>query len=390
MSNVKLYLILLILFYTLFINGCFLPQAYAQTGKLSLPWLKTVGNQIVTEDTNQPVLLQGANVMRSEWAWKNSVPFDMTWENKVIPEMVINWKGNVIVRGFASDPVNNDNIDYLRMLDQHVSLAQTYNIYIVFVWRSDTIDGLQPNRPDASAESALVKLATRYHGISNVVYGLQVEPHGVDWLSLRPQFETMVDAIRLASVPYVPIIMVPGANYSKSVASAITDPVKRVNIVYKPHGYYASAESQTNFGSAYDAGLPIFIAEFGPTGSATMDDTIALLKFTRDRGIGWAAWWLDYANPGTEALVDQINLSPTDPWGITAKNEMLTTPTIPRIRCLPIGDIDCQGQVNTLDFSIMLMDFGTPNSRSDLDDTGYVDMQDLLILLGNFGTVFTP
>jgi hypothetical protein len=33
-----------------------------------LPWLKTTGNKTVAADTGSPVLLHGANFMRSDWA----------------------------------------------------------------------------------------------------------------------------------------------------------------------------------------------------------------------------------------------------------------------------------------------------------------------------------
>ena len=74
----------------------------------SLPWLKTAGNKIVTED-GQEVILRGANIMRAEYNAKavgiNATNLD--WEKKAIPELAKNWNGNVLVRGFASDPVNS-------------------------------------------------------------------------------------------------------------------------------------------------------------------------------------------------------------------------------------------------------------------------------------------
>jgi Cellulase (glycosyl hydrolase family 5) len=291
-----------------------------------LPWLKTTGNKIVAADTGSPVLLHGANFMRSDWTYN----YSMTFEQAAIPEMK-KWGGNVIVRGFASDPVNGNNAQYLAMLDQYVSLAQANQMYVVFVWRSDAPDGAQPNVPDASAKAALPKLAARYKGNPQVMYGLQVEPHGTgsDWATLRPVFETMVDAIRVASAPYVPIVMVPGSSYSKDVSGAITDPVKRSNIVYKPHAYEASTDYQAMFGNTYNAGLPVFIGEFAPSDGATMVDMNALISYTQQRGIGWAAWWMDYSNQVTSALVlSATNLSPASPWGTTVRNAMLTTPTV--------------------------------------------------------------
>ena len=310
------------------IGTLFMAPSSAQTNStgVAMPWLKTIGNKIVAADTGNPVLLHGANLMRSDWTYN----YGTAWEQAAIPELK-KWGANVVVRGFASNPVNSNTATYLAMLDKYVSLAQANQMYIVFVWRSDAPDGAQPNVPDASAKAALPKLAARYRGNPHVMFGLQVEPHGTgsDWATLRPVFESMVDAIRVASAPYVPIVMVPGSSYSKDVSGAITNPVKRSNVVYKPHAYEASTEYQAMFGNTHNAGLPVFIGEFAPTDGATMREMNALIAYTKQRGIGWAAWWMDYSNQVTEALVlSSTNLSPAGSWGTTVRNAMLTTPTI--------------------------------------------------------------
>src|SRR6266545_1422672 len=184
----------------------------ANAAMVPVPWLKTVGNKIVTANTDQEVTLRGANVMRSEWELK------MDLERAVIPIMAGQWKGNVILRGFASDPVNGGDSQYLGMLDEHMSLAEANHMYVIFAWRSYGIDGAQPNMPDDQAQQALVKLAQRYRGKPNVMYALQVEPHDVTWSQVQPRYVQMVDAIRTASSPYKPIIMVPGVDWSRATA----------------------------------------------------------------------------------------------------------------------------------------------------------------------------
>ena len=288
-----------------------------------LPWLKTSGNQIVSADTNQPVVLRGANVLVSEWEGT------MDWDSQAIPELA-KWGGNVILRGYASEPVNNNDATYLDILDGHVSVAQANNMYIIFAFRSSVIDGAQPAQPDNAATQSLVALATRYKDKPNVMYALQAEPGRVPWSELRPQFESMVDAIRAATAPNVPIIFIPGTDGSHDVTGAITDPVKRENVVYKIHEYGHSDEYQERIGSVYDAGLPVFIGEFGPSAAevSTMADMPAFFQFTRDRGIGWAAWFLtSTATDGGESLMN-ADLSPQSPWGVAVKNELGVPPGV--------------------------------------------------------------
>ncbi|MFL5587422.1 MAG: cellulase family glycosylhydrolase [Ktedonobacteraceae bacterium] len=289
----------------------------------TLPWLKTSGNTIVKED-GQEVILRGANIMRAEW--DNS----MNWENRAIPELAVNWHGNVLTRGFASDPVNNGDAMYLGLLDDLVSLAEENRMYLILAWRSFGINGDQPAMPDHNVQNALVSLAARYNGRSHVIYALQVEPHDeggivVSWATLRPLFETMADAIRSAAAPFEPLVMIPGTNWSRDLSGAITDPLSRPNVVYKTHPYNASSEFQGLFGDAYDAGLPVFVGEFAVDQGMTMTDVSDLLAFTRVRHIGWAAWLLDY---GTFPLMNEADLSPTTPYGTTVQAEMLTTPPI--------------------------------------------------------------
>jgi hypothetical protein len=83
-----------------------------------VPWRKTVGNKIVTADTDQEMTLRG------EWD--------------------------------------------LEMLDEHVSLDEASHLYVTFAWRSHSINGTQPNLPDPPARQALVQLAQRYRGKPNV------------------------------------------------------------------------------------------------------------------------------------------------------------------------------------------------------------------------------
>jgi hypothetical protein len=292
-----------------------------------VPWLKTVGNKIVTANTDQEVTLRGANVLRSEW--ESDLGMDL--ERAGIPVMANQWKGNVVLRGFASDPVNSGDSRYLGVLDEHVALAEANHMYVVFAWRSHEIHGDQPEMPDDSAQQALATLAQRYRGKPNVMYALQVEPHDVTWGQLQPRFVRMVDAIRTASAPYKPIIMAPGTDWSRDVSGAITNPVARENVVYKSHPYNSQSQFQHQFIDAHNAGLPVFIGEFGylPDGGMLMSDVNALLAVARQRNLGWTAWILDDSTGNTALVTNGSTFDPTSPYGTAIKNEMTTTPPLP-------------------------------------------------------------
>jgi mannan endo-1,4-beta-mannosidase len=278
----------------------------------------------IVDATGRPIILRGANVMHAEWAGH------LEWERRAIPEFATNWNASVLIRGFASDPVNRGDPAYLSQLDELVDLSETHNLYLVLAWRSHVVNGPQPPQPDAAARTALAALAGRYRSRPHVVYALQVEPHTqnltlVRWARLRPMFETMVDEIRAASAPFEPLVMIPGTDWSRDLRGAIDDPVDRPNVVYKTHPYNPSRDFQALFGRAHDAGLPVFVAEFAPANPQqhthmTMDDVRDLLAFTRARRIGWAAWLLDYE---THSLMNEEDLTPTSPYGEAVRAELL-------------------------------------------------------------------
>jgi Cellulase (glycosyl hydrolase family 5) len=303
-----------------------------------MPWLAASGRNVVIAGTSRAIVLHGVNVMESEW--RNN----LKWESKALPVLSARqanihsssqaitsssgvWHGNVVVHGFASAPINDGDERYLSLIDRYVSMTRANREYLILSWRSHAKNGDQPGYPDAGAQRSLTTLAARYRGDSHVMFSLQVEPHHVTWSFVQPIFERIVDAVRKAAAPYQPIVFVPGVNWGKDISGAIDAPVRRANIVYTSHPYTSSRHFARYFGSAHDAGLPVFIGEFGPTPSMSMADVRYLLHYTRQRGIGWAAWGYEYdANP---SLID-ASLKPTNPFGSAVRSAMLGTPVVSR------------------------------------------------------------
>ncbi len=298
------------------------------------PWLHTCGNQIRTPDGEQ-VILRGANYMRSEWG------LEIEWgRDKALPALAQNWHGNVVVRGFASRPVIDPaytytpswsnpptitSAQYLSWLDQEQQAAADHGMYIVYSWRSQGIDGPQLLKPDAEATTALVTLAQRYKDRPNVIFGLQVEPHHTDWEELLPLYNSMVTAIREATAPRRHLIMVPGTVWSRDTSWAVTQPVTAdggINIVYKSHPYEKDTQLfRRDFMQTHEAGLPVFVGEFGVAQEMTLQHVDELLSLTQDNAISWAAWIFDYDSPSS-LLTGRNNLTPTTGYGEHVKNAM--------------------------------------------------------------------
>jgi hypothetical protein len=295
----------------------------AASAGADLPRLKTEGRRMVTDPGGHEVVLRGANIMGSEWDGS------MEWERRAFPMLAGEWHGNVVVRGFAADPVNARDATYLSWLDEYVALAETNRVYVVFAFRSYAINGAQPRMPGRRAQRALAFLAGRYRDRANVIYGLQVEPHDVGWRTLRPRFEAMVDAIDAAAAPHAPLVMVPGIAWSRDIRPAIAAPVRRANVVYNAHPYGPARDFESHLGRVRAAGLPVFVGEFGeaPELGMAMSDVQALLRYTDERRIGWAAWIFD--SKGPPVLLASRDGTPTIPYGLAVKAAMMTTPRVP-------------------------------------------------------------
>jgi hypothetical protein len=122
--------------------------------------------------------------------------------------------------------------------------------------------------------------------------------------------------------------MVPGTNWSRNLLEAVASPVDRDDVVYKSHPYNRAADFQALFGSAHDAGWPVFIGEFGPFDPMTMADVGSLLDFAREREIGWAAWSFDHDDDNPLHKLVDSSLTPTDPYGRLVKDAMVTTSSL--------------------------------------------------------------
>lgn len=294
------------------------------------PRLKVLGDKIVRVDNNAEVILRGANFLRYEWDGSTNA------ETTLIPKMRNEWGGNIVMLGYAADPVlNNSNHiyggNYRSLIDSIVATCKTNDVYIVIAFRSYGINGPQATDiPDQRAQDSLAFLADRYKSEEHVMFACQVETNGsVSWTQARDFYTSCVAAIHGATVPIKPIVMTSGLDWGRNINGAITNPVAGENVVYKTHPYGVQASFQGWFGEAVDAGLPVFIGEFGqPVHGMEQVDVQAILDYCRPRKIGYTAWMFDYQG-GPAMITSNTTASPTIPYGQSVKASMLATPVNP-------------------------------------------------------------
>lgn len=309
-----------------------------------MPRLSISGSRFVTPD-GQTVILRGANTMRGEYDHTNN---GVSIEESLISHLKGDFLGNVIHRGFATDPVNSNSSFYLAMLDRIVARCKQQGVYCVLSPRSLTVNGKQyPGIPPQSAIDALAKLGARYKDETHVMYTGQVETNNSGgyeptWLEIRDYTERVVDAIRNAAGWSI-IVMSSGRDYGRDVNGAVANPVRRPNVAYKSHCYgptttvYNGPNGWTYRGwnepnkDAINAGLCVFVGEYAvePNVLMAQSDVDNLQAYMLQKGLSCTAWLMD---PQTaENLVTGFGPFATqDPRGVAVRTWMrANTPAIP-------------------------------------------------------------
>ena len=253
-------------------------------------WLYADGN-VIRDGTGQEVVLRGVNIQNFDWVWYEEQNLD--FENRAIPAATAlspdGWGANLITIGFSAKPIERQDEVYLQALDQMVALAKANGAYTLLAFRTYDPNGEQPRIPNTVATTALKTLAERYANDPHVLYGLQVEPHNVAWDDLKRKFVQIIDVMR--EVNPRALIFVPGTEWSRNISYALTDPIPRLNLVYKTHPYDAWPTIRVNYAlKAVSEKFPVLLGEFGAGNSMNQDDVINLLDFAEQQGISWTGW----------------------------------------------------------------------------------------------------
>jgi endoglucanase len=153
-------------------------------------------------------------------------------------------------------------------------------------------------------------MAEKYAGVPNVIYETFNEPKGLAWNVVKPYHETVVAAIRALEPNNVIILGTP--NWSQDVDVAAGDPVAGSNLIYTLHFYACSHGSYliSKLQNARDAGLPMFVSEWGATDAdggtnnkVCLTAAMQWMDLLRSNKISWTAWKLDNCESDSSCLL---------------------------------------------------------------------------------------
>ena len=147
------------------------------------------------------------------------------------------------------------------------------------------------------AKTFFAKMAQQYASYNNVIYEICNEPcNGATWGDVKFYASEVIPSIR--SYDKDAVILIGTPNWSRDVDEAVKDPVTGYdNIMYTLHFYAATHKEdlQNKLKSAADAGLPIFVSEFGicsddGNGQVDIDSANSWISLLDSYGISYVCW----------------------------------------------------------------------------------------------------
>ncbi len=151
----------------------------------------------------------------------------------------------------------------LSIIDKMVEAAIENDVYIIIDWNSH-----RAHLETSLAKTFFETISKKYKDVPNVIYEIYSEPvdgSGGNWSNINSYANTIVQAIR-ANTQNLVIVGTP--QWSLHPEQGAANPVYSTYIAYVFH-FYAGTHSVSQFSgnvtSAFNAGYPVFISEWGTT-----------------------------------------------------------------------------------------------------------------------------
>lgn len=252
-------------------------------GKLSVN-----GTKIVDKD-GQTVQLRGISTHGLQW-------YPQYVNKDAFKYMEEQWGINVIRLAMYTEP----NVGYTKELHNKVKEGINYatelGLYVIVDWH--ILSDNNPNIHKTEAIEFFKEFAEEYKNNENIIYEICNEPNGnVTWeRDVKPYAEEVIGEIRKIDKDSIIICGTP--NWCQDVDIVSKSPIQGYdNIMYSLH-FYAATHTEwlrTRVQKAIDAGLPIFVSEFGicnALGNGEIDYTQAneWIKFLNENDISWVMW----------------------------------------------------------------------------------------------------
>jgi len=261
------------------------------------------GRNLVDSQGN-PVKLEGLSSM-----WLNWEPTGYALNAEALAWMRDNWNLRLFRIAMGAYHENDSENTYLANPVQNEAWVNTIvqnaldaGIYVIIDWHEH--EALSHR---AEAIAFFDGMSKKWGGYPNVLYEVFNEPLDLSWSSaLKPYHEALVAAIRANDPDNVILLGTP--NWDMDVDVAAQDPLSGSNLMYALHFYACTHQDavRNKAKAAYDAGLPLFVSEWGATladggvaGEVCEAEARAWHTWLDQTMISWAAWKFDGCTDST-------------------------------------------------------------------------------------------
>jgi endoglucanase len=185
--------------------------------------------------------------------------------------------------GYLQDKTANKN-----RIKTIIDAAIEHDLYVIIDWHSHHAEDYQ-----ADAVEFFTEMATLYGGYDHVLYEIYNEPLSISWSNkIKPYAEAVISAIRAKDPDNMIIVGTP--EWSQRVDQAAADPIMTsTNIAYTLHFYTVHHQQwlRDRATAALEAGLPIFVTEWGSVGYTNTDpETDKWMEWCKSKKISHCNW----------------------------------------------------------------------------------------------------
>ena len=208
--------------------------------------------------------------------------------------------------GYCED---GDKEKLKELVKDGVQYATNADMYVIIDWH--VLRDENPNRNKDEAKKFFEEMSKEYANANNVIYEICNEPNGgTSWTEVKTYAEEIIPIIRANDKDALIIVGTP--TWCQDVDKAAADPITKYdNVMYALH-FYATTHTdwlRDRMNQAIDAGLPIFVSEFGTcdaSGNGAFDEyqSNEWIKALDAKGVSYVTWNLSNKNETSSIFAD--------------------------------------------------------------------------------------
>lgn len=266
--------------------------------------LQTLGNKILDKN-EKPVQLRGVSLFWSQW-------MPQFYNKEAVSWLKEDWNINVIRASMGVE----DNGGYISFPEREkqkvftvIDEAIKQGIYVVVDWHSHHAE-----EHLEEAKQFFGEVSKKYGHQPNIIYEIYNEPlNEANWVTvLKPYHEAVIAEIRKNDKDN--LVVCGTRTWSQNVDEVIGNQIKDMNVAYTLHYYAAShkQELRDKAQKALNAGLPLFVTEFGTTiydgdGLVDVKESKLWWKFLDKNKISWCNWSICDKNESSAILIPGVS-----------------------------------------------------------------------------------